>query len=133
MATYPMPASNLRVGVVSTRLASTDGVSLEAEKWSVVLRRLGHQCFYFAGLSDRDPALSYVVPGHISCTRPSKRPTRHSRPHVCGHLLERFMTLPISQGSTIRVHKRFDLHMLLIENALAIPLNIRWYGTHGVY
>src|SRR3972149_4905269 len=62
MVTFPMPASNLRVGVVSTRLESTDGVSLEAEKWASVLARLGHQCFYFAGLSDRPAELSYVVP-----------------------------------------------------------------------
>jgi len=127
MATYPMPASNLRVGVVSTRLASTDGVSLEAEKWSVVLGRLGHQCFYFAGLSDRDPALSYVVP----------------EAHFAHPMIEKiydaaFQNRTRARSLTGEIHdlaehlkdqlyeftKRFDLHMLLIENALAIPLNI---------
>lgn len=49
-AAYPIPASNLRIGFVSSRLSTTDGVSLEAEKWSHVLARLEHQCFYFAGL-----------------------------------------------------------------------------------
>ena len=127
MVSYPMPASNLRVGVVSTRLGSTDGVSLEAEKWSEVLARLGHSCFYFAGMCDRDPNLSYVVPeAHFSHpdivktyevafhnrVRPRSLTTeiRDLAEHLKGHLYE-FM-------------KRFDLHLLLVENALAIPLNI---------
>ncbi|MFN2119865.1 MAG: glycosyltransferase family 1 protein, partial [Anaerolineales bacterium] len=124
MVSYPMPASNLRVGVVSTRLGSTDGVSLEAEKWSEVLARLGHSCFYFAGMCDRDPNLSYVVPeAHFSHpdivktyevafhnrVRPRSLTTeiRDLAEHLKGHLYE-FM-------------KRFDLHLLLVENALAIP------------
>ncbi|MDJ0804546.1 MAG: hypothetical protein QNI97_16845, partial [Desulfobacterales bacterium] len=51
-----------RVGIVSTRLAGTDGVSLEAEKWADVLRELGFTCFYFAGELDRPEELSYLVP-----------------------------------------------------------------------
>ena len=31
------------------RLAGTDGVSLEAEKWADILREQGATCFYFAG------------------------------------------------------------------------------------
>ena len=41
-----------RIGFVSTRLAGTDGVSLEVTKWVAVLRKLGHQCFFFAGELD---------------------------------------------------------------------------------
>jgi glycosyltransferase involved in cell wall biosynthesis len=127
MATYPIPTSNLRVGVVSTRLASTDGVSLEADKWSTVLERLGHQCFYFAGLCDRDPNLSYVVPeAHFSHpaiektydaafqnrarSRSLTREIRDLAEHLKDHLYE--------------FTKRYDLHLLLVENALSIPLNI---------
>src|SRR5215831_3456850 len=62
MSAIPIPASNLRIGFVSTRFDSTDGVSLETEKWAHVLERLDHQCFYFSGLSDRPPEISYVVP-----------------------------------------------------------------------
>lgn len=40
----------MNIGFVSTRLAGTDGVSLETEKLAVVLReRLGHDVFYCAG------------------------------------------------------------------------------------
>jgi len=54
--------SSLKIGFVSTRFAGTDGVSLEAEKWAAVFMRMGHTCFYFAGLCDRPAEVSYVVP-----------------------------------------------------------------------
>src|SRR5512143_2607131 len=67
VAAYPIPTSHLHIGFVSTRLSTTDGVSLEAEKWTHVLTRLGHQCFFFAGMCDRPADLSYVVPeAHFS-------------------------------------------------------------------
>ena len=43
----------LRIGIAATRLGATDGVSLELTKWVQVLERLGHECFYFTGISDR--------------------------------------------------------------------------------
>ena len=39
----------MKVGFVSTRLAGTDGVSLETCKWAEVARSLGHEVFYCAG------------------------------------------------------------------------------------
>ncbi|PON10446.1 hypothetical protein C2W62_50025, partial [Candidatus Entotheonella serta] len=42
-----------RVGFVSTRIAGTDGVSLEIAKWAAVIRELGIECFYITGESDR--------------------------------------------------------------------------------
>ncbi len=50
-----------RVGFVSTRIAGTDGVSLEIEKWAAVLERNGYECFYFAGVCDRPVEKSLVV------------------------------------------------------------------------
>ena len=50
------------VGFISTRLQGTDGVSLETEKWSVVLERMGYSCYYFAGQSDWDKQKTMVVP-----------------------------------------------------------------------
>jgi len=49
------------VGFVSTRLAGTDGVSLEAEKWAKVFEKQGFTCFYFAGELDTPPDRSYLV------------------------------------------------------------------------
>ena len=50
------------VGFVSTRFAGTDGVSMEASKWSDVLTQSGHRCFWFAGELDRDPRMCFLVP-----------------------------------------------------------------------
>ncbi|HEU4746242.1 MAG TPA: hypothetical protein VFS61_13440, partial [Anaerolineales bacterium] len=51
-----------RIGFISTRFAGTDGVSLETAKWATIIERLDHECFYFCGLSDRPPEVSYIVP-----------------------------------------------------------------------
>jgi hypothetical protein len=47
------------VGFVSTRLAGTDGVSLETTKWERIFEQEGFDCFYFAGELDRPPERSY--------------------------------------------------------------------------
>ena len=49
------------IGFVSTRFAGTDGVTLEAGKWAEVLRQSGHECYWFAGMLDRDPNRSFPV------------------------------------------------------------------------
>src|SRR5574338_888710 len=51
-----------RIGFVSTRFSSTDGVSLETQKWAQVLGELGHEMYYFAGECDQLAEVSYVVP-----------------------------------------------------------------------
>ncbi|MCH9022531.1 MAG: hypothetical protein IID32_07180, partial [Planctomycetes bacterium] len=50
------------VGIISTRLAGMDGVSLEAAKWAHVLEGEGLNCFYLAGELDRPPEISMHVP-----------------------------------------------------------------------
>jgi mannosylglucosylglycerate synthase len=127
VAAYPIPANNLRIGVVSTRLGTTDGVSLETEKWTRVLSRLGHQCFFFAGLSDRPAELSYVVPeAHFSHpvilkTYDGAFSNRNRPPELTREIRD--------LGDYLKKHlyefiKKFDIHILLVENALAIPLNL---------
>jgi len=51
-----------RIGFVATRISGNDGVSLEIHKWSEVLERLGHTCFYIAGESDQPADRSQVIP-----------------------------------------------------------------------
>ncbi len=50
------------IGFVSTRFAGTDGVTLEASKWAAVFKKCGHRYFWFAGLLDRSPGTSFLVP-----------------------------------------------------------------------
>ena len=49
------------IGFISTRFAGTDGVSLETAKWTAVLERMGHKCYYFCGECDLPAEKSYVV------------------------------------------------------------------------
>ena len=39
----------MKICILSTRLSGTDGVSLEVEKWSLILQKMGHQLAYCAG------------------------------------------------------------------------------------
>ena len=52
---------NKRVGFISTRLAGTDGVSLETAKWAKVLSNEGYECFFMAGELDTPPESSYLL------------------------------------------------------------------------
>ena len=84
-------AETRRIGFVSTRLAGTDGVSLETSKWVTVLERLGHTCFYFAGQSDW-PAdsrhglkLSEIFINHDGPDRHCEEPGDAAIQEVMGH------------------------------------------------
>jgi glycosyltransferase involved in cell wall biosynthesis len=116
-----------RIGFVSTRFSSTDGVSLETRKWAHVLAELGQELFYFAGVSDQPAEVSCVVPeAHFS------HPDVHEITQVAYSLRSRppEMTRRIHE---LRNHlkkqlyffiKKFDIELLIVENALSIPLNI---------
>ena len=53
---------NKRAGILSFRLAGTDGVSLEAFKWAAVLGRLGYESHYFGGELQTPPERSFPCP-----------------------------------------------------------------------
>ena len=52
----------MKVGFLSTRLAGTDGVSLETRKWAEVAQRLGHGVYYCAGQLDDDAPNPTLIP-----------------------------------------------------------------------
>jgi len=139
-----------RIGIVSTRLSGTDGVSLEAAKWAVVLERLGYECFYLAGQLDRPPERSRLTPeaffGHpdveainaiafsgtwdITRAADAEHPTIRRRDYFSPYVRPPTVTRRIHD---LRAHLKgelyafihdFDLELLLVENALAIPLNL---------
>jgi len=139
-----------RIGIISTRLAGTDGVSLEVAKWAEVLGRLGYSCFYLAGELDRPPEVSRLVPeafyrhpdiGAINAAAysgdwattaaaDSEHPAIRRRDYFSPYVRPDAVTRRIHE---LRAHLKhelyafirdFDLDLLLVENALAIPLNI---------
>lgn len=119
--------SPARIGFISTRLSGTDGVSLETAKWVKVLSHLGHECFFFAGESEWPDDHSYVVEeAHFDhptirdltvdlfddyIRRPETSETIEKLKNHLKRHLDQFV-------------RRFDLQLLIVENALAIPMNV---------
>lgn len=119
--------SGHRIGFVSTRFNSTDGVSLETRKWAHVLEGLGQSTYYFAGQSDQPQQVSFVVPeahflhkdiqeiASLSYKSPTRPPQITRRIHeLRAYLKDRLYEFI----------KAYDLDLLIAENALSIPLNI---------
>ncbi len=116
-----------RIGFVSTRVAGTDGVSLETYKWCQVLERNGYKCFFFAGELDTPADRSLVEPlahfehpdvaaigRNIFGSRKRDRKTTSKIHEISEHLKEQLY----------RFCAQFKLDLLIPENALAIPMNI---------
>ena len=116
-----------RIGFVSTRIAGTDGVSLETFKWYQVLERNGYECFFFAGQLDTPPDKSMLEPK-----------AHFEDPEILEMHNQFFGTCRRDVSLSKRVHelkehlkkklyefcKEFEIELLIPENALAIPMNI---------
>ena len=115
------------VGFISTRLAGTDGVSLETAKWAKVFESEGFSCFYFAGELDREPEFCYPVP-EAHFTHPEIKDIYQKSFDVT--VRERLISERIHK--MVRVLKdhlyefidKFGIDLLIPQNALTIPLNI---------
>ena len=115
------------IGFISTRFQGTDGVSLETEKWVDVITRMGFECYFFAGLSDWDPQRTMVAPEafwehpRVSEIQRQVFGTTTRNEVITGqiHNLRRLLKIRIYDFI-----KKFDIDILIIENALAIPMNI---------
>ncbi|MBW1862674.1 MAG: glycosyltransferase family 4 protein [Deltaproteobacteria bacterium] len=116
-----------RVGFVSTRIAGTDGVSLETYKWYQVLERNGYECFFFAGELDTPEDQSFLEPKahfddpeileiHDKCfgTTTRERSLSNQIHDLKDHLKSRLSEFC----------GNFDIDIIIPENALAIPMNI---------
>jgi len=115
------------VGFISTRIAGTDGVSLELEKWANVFEKLGLNCFYFAGELDRPPERSYLV-----------EEAHFTHPEIKAVYAKSFGTMMRDRSISKKIYqlaitlkdelydfvKKFDIDLIIPENALTIPLNI---------
>jgi len=115
------------VGFVSFRFAGTDGVSLETDKMTDVLKRWGYRCVYMGGELDTPPEDSFLVEEthfkhpaireiYDECFRQANRP-----PEVTKRIHEYRDLLKQKLYEFIRM---FDVDILVPENSLTIPLNI---------
>ena len=115
------------IGFVSTRFAGTDGVSLEAAKWSEIFERIGHRCFWFAGEIDRDPEQSHLVPEAFFKHETNKaidvevfgRKRRSPETTQAIHDLRTLLKKRLYEFID-----RFRIDMLVAQNLLTIPMHL---------
>ncbi len=115
------------VGFVSFRIAGTDGVSLEVKKWAEIFERNHCKCFYFAEELDTPPERSFY----------SKY--SHFKNPAIAEINDRiYGTSKRDPDLTAKIHhyrkrikeelerfvKKFNIEILIPQNALTIPLNI---------
>lgn len=119
----------MNIGFISTRLAGTDGVSLEAAKWASIFEGGGHLCFYMSGELDKD--------------KPNQRSLLVEKAHFKHPLVQEISRACFGVGirepsTTKKIHqikdklkkhiyefiRGFKIALLVPENVLAIPLNI---------
>lgn len=116
-----------RIGFVSTRIGGTDGVTLEIRKWTEILERMGHTCFYIAGQCDYPEDRSTIIPeAHF------KHPTIAFINQRCFGRTQR------DPGVTAEIHEMqwiikeklhgairdFALDLIIAENCVTIPMNL---------
>ena len=115
------------IGFVSTRIAGTDGVSLELEKWAEIFKRNRFDCFYFAGEIDRDDAISYKVEeAHFEHTdiddiNKNLFGVSNRTRKTSGDIQKIKEKL---KSALYDFRKKFKIDLIISENALTIPMNI---------
>ena len=115
------------VAFISTRIAGTDGVSLELEKWANIFEKFGLTCFYFAGELDRPQERSYLVE-EAHFTHPEIKDVYNKS--FGGMKRDRAVSKKIYQlAIKLKDHlydfvDKFDIDLIIPQNALTIPLNI---------
>jgi glycosyltransferase involved in cell wall biosynthesis len=119
--------SKKNIGFVSTRFAGIDGVSLEAGKWADVLEAEGYNCFWFAGELDKDPEKSYLAPEahfkhHYNLWINRQVFGKTDRTSSVMASIENLKNILKDRLQEFMAQYHIDL--LIVENALAIPLNI---------
>ena len=116
-----------RVGILSFRLAGTDGVSLEAFKWAAVLERLGYESYYYGGELQTPPERSFhCAEAHFL------HPQAQRITAACfgcevrdAQVTERIHRLRVQLKRSVHQFLRESrVELLVVENVLTIPLNV---------
>ncbi len=116
-----------RIGFVGTRFQGTDGVSLESAKWAQILWDHRHVSYWYAGKLDRDPKFSMLVP-HAYFGNPDIQ-WIHERIFGTSRRDPEVTRLIYSLSDHLKhtlyeFTARFDIEILIVENALCIPMNL---------
>ncbi len=123
---YP-GAGHTNAGFVSTRIAGTDGVSLETLKWAQVFDKRNIRSYFFAGDLETPPEKSYL------CEK-----AHFKNREIRSIFNECFGRKQRKRSITKKLHSikeelkddlynfisKFRIDLLVTENAITIPLNI---------
>ena len=117
----------LNLGFVSTRFAGIDGVSLEASKWAQIFEGEGYNCHWFAGELTKSTIVSLLE------TRADFKYERnqwinsqlfgnHKKSFQLSKIIRKYKSI---LASRLKIFiNLYDLDLLIVENALAIPMHI---------
>jgi len=118
----------VKIGIVSARLASIDGVSIEAEKWRAAFRKLGHQVVLIAGSFGGDPQGPHVRIPWLDYADPEvvRLPDILSRPAPFDLASEAEV---VAQAERIKdqllsVIEGEGIELVDVENLISLPLNL---------
>ena len=117
----------MNIGFVSTRLAGTDGVTLETRKWAQVCRKLGHNVSFCAGQLDPEMQPSKLVPeahfAHPEIVEIQQKcfGVRTRSPETTEHIHTIRRKLKQEIAEFVR---QFSIDVLVPQNALTIPMNL---------
>lgn len=119
----------MRIGFISTRLSGTDGVSLEVEKWSRVLKTMGHELFYCAGElggyasgGTQIPKLHFADKSIHQISRAAfDADVEVNTSKLVDDIYQYADELRAPLRSFIRTNR---LDLIIVQNALTIPMNL---------
>ena len=117
----------MHAGFISTRIAGTDGVSLETLKWAKVLEKQGIKPFYFAGELETPSQRSYL------CEK-----AHFKNPEIRFIFRNCFGKRQRKRSVTKKIHtlkeelkdelykfiRTYNIDILIPQNAITIPLNM---------
>ena len=118
----------MNIGLIHFRVGETDGVSLEMEKWKLVLEKLGHKVWYIAGSGDIEDVLymnglHYQNPTNILLVNHIYRNSED------GYLEEEIKAIYTNYTEQIKQEleqliNKYDINMIIPNNVLSLGWNI---------
>lgn len=110
----------MHIGLLSFRIAGTDGVSLEAERWKLIFEKMGHRVTMIADELDRKgilvPTLHFNEP-LMHCIE-----TKAVRQKVCFKKLQKkvYRLAGKIEEDLKEIFTKFKFNRLIIANALSL-------------
>lgn len=117
----------MNIGFISTRLAGTDGVTLETVKWARICRDLGHDTFFCAGQLDPEIQPGVLLPEahfthpEIDALQAKCLGVRTRSAEMTDQLHEMRRRLKAGVAGFV---KQYAIDLLVPQNALTIPMNL---------